>query len=82
MTTSSPSSETALDEREVGRPTETESYDIDIESFDKVNKETLAAFMAEQICLAFIHHDRREYEAAIEAFYQVDRHQFAHLDDE
>lgn len=76
------SDETVLDETQIGKPTETEGYDIDVESFEKVDEEALAAFMAEQICLAMIQHDRREYDATVAAFYQVDRHQFVHLDDE
>lgn len=65
-----------------GTPTEAEGYDIDADSFGQADESTLAAFMAERTCLGYIHHDRREYEAAVEAFYHVDRHQFAHLDDE
>lgn len=37
--------------------------------------------MAMNICRGFITHDDREYEAAIEAFFEVDRHQFPHLTD-
>ena len=79
MTT--PQSKT-VPEVQFGRPTESEGYDINVDSFGEMDEETLAAFMAEQTCLGFIYHDRREYDAAVEAFYQVDRHQFAHLDDE
>lgn len=64
-----------------GTPTDAEEYDIDADSFGEADERTLAAFMAERTCLGFIHHDRREYEAAVEAFYHVDRHQFAHLTD-
>ena len=38
--------------------------------------------MAERLCAGFVHHDRRERDAAIEAFAAVDRLQFAHVDDE
>ncbi|WP_122088868.1 hypothetical protein [Halalkalicoccus subterraneus] len=65
-----------------GTPTDAEGYDIDADSFGETDETSLAAFMAEQTCLGFIYHDRREYEAAVEAFYRVDRHQFAHLTDE
>lgn len=41
-----------------------------------------AGYMAEQLCLGFKHHDEREREACVEAFFEVDRRQFAHLDDE
>jgi hypothetical protein len=40
----------------------------------------VASEMAEQICLGFRWHDRREREKAIDAFAIVDRYQFAHLD--
>lgn len=65
-----------------GTPTDAEGYDIDADSFGEADEHSLAAFMAERTCLGFIYHDRREYEAAVEAFYHVDRHQFAHLADE
>ncbi|MEM4780629.1 MAG: hypothetical protein QXG03_03570 [Halalkalicoccus sp.] len=65
-----------------GTPTDAEGYDIDADSFGEADESTLAQLMAEQTCLGFIYHDRREYEAAVEAFYRVDRHQFAHLSDE
>lgn len=39
-----------------------------------------AAHMAEQICLGFQAHDRRERETAVEAFATVDALQFPHLD--
>lgn len=65
-----------------GTPTDAEGYDIDADSFAEADESTLAAFMAEQTCLGFIYHDRREYEATVEAFYRVDRHQFAHLSEE
>jgi hypothetical protein len=42
----------------------------------------LAAEMAEQICLGFRWHDRREYDRAVEAFTAVDTRQFPHLDAE
>jgi hypothetical protein len=65
-----------------GTPTDAEGYDIDTDTFGESDENTLATFMAEQTCLGFIHHDRREYEATVSAFYHVDRHQFAHLSDE
>ncbi len=65
-----------------GTPTDAEGYDIDTDAFDESDEPELARFMAEQTCLGFIYHDRREYEAAVSAFYHVDRHQFAHLTDE
>jgi hypothetical protein len=65
-----------------GTPTDAEGYDIDADAFGEADEDALAAFMAEQTCLGFIHHDRRERAAAVEAFYRVDRHQFAHLSDE
>lgn len=42
---------------------------------------TTARHMAEQLCRGFVHHDNRNRDAAIEAFLEVDRRQFAHLDD-
>lgn len=65
-----------------GTPTDAEGYDIDTDSFGDADESKLAEFMAEQTCLGFIYHDRREYEATISAFYHVDRHQFAHLSNE
>jgi len=41
-----------------------------------------AALMAEQLCRGFKHHDGRERDACVAAFFEVDRRQFAHLDDE
>jgi hypothetical protein len=38
--------------------------------------------MAEQLCEGFVHHDQRNRDAAVEAFTEVDRRQFAHLDEE
>ena len=40
-----------------------------------------ARFMAEQVCSGFQLHDRRQRSEAFEAFYAVDRNQFAHLSD-
>jgi hypothetical protein len=37
--------------------------------------------MADRLCRGFIHHDRREREAAVEAFAAVDTLQFAHVDE-
>lgn len=65
-----------------GTPTDVEGYDIDADAFGEADERDLARFMSEQTCLGFIYHDRREYEATVEAFYHVDRHQFAHLSDE
>jgi hypothetical protein len=42
--------------------------------------ESVSAYMADQLCRGFIYHDRREREAAVEAFAAVDTLQFAHLD--
>lgn len=42
---------------------------------------TTAAYMAEQLCQGFRSHDDRERERSVEAFFEVDRRQFAHLDD-
>lgn len=63
-------------------PTDAEEYDIDVRTFGTDPDDDLAAYVAEQLCLGFILHDRREYEAAVEAFYEVDRFQFPHLDDD
>jgi hypothetical protein len=41
-----------------------------------------ARHMAEQICAGFQYHDRNQRADAIDAFYEVDRNQFAHLDDD
>lgn len=43
--------------------------------------DTLAEHMAENVCRGFITHDNRDREACVEAFFEVDRHQFAHLSD-
>ena len=48
--------------------------------FGDQTAEGIAREMAEQICLGFRWHDRREREKAIDAFAVVDRHQFAHVD--
>ncbi|WP_101297691.1 hypothetical protein [Halegenticoccus soli] len=40
-----------------------------------------ARYMARRICRGFVAHDDRDWEGAVEAFYEVDRRQFAHLDD-
>lgn len=40
--------------------------------------EQRARYMAEQICTGFQLHDYGQREEAIEAFYEVDKHQFAH----
>lgn len=47
---------------------------------DSVPTSATASYMADQLCRGFIHHDRRERDAAIDAFAAVDRLQFAHLD--
>lgn len=39
-----------------------------------------ATYMADRLCAGFIHHDRRNYEASVEAFAAVDALQFQHLD--
>lgn len=41
-----------------------------------------ARFVAERICSGFQLHDRRQRDECSEAFYAVDRHQFAHIDDD
>jgi hypothetical protein len=41
-----------------------------------------ASYMAEQTCLGFIAHDDGRHEAAVEAFFEVDRRQFPHVGDE
>lgn len=41
-----------------------------------------ASYMAEQTCLGFIAHDDGRHGAAVDAFFQVDRRQFPHVDDE
>lgn len=50
------------------------------DSSDGERTESIAAYMADQLCRGFIYHDRREREAAVEAFAAVDTLQFAHLD--
>lgn len=66
---------TALPFQESGR--ETAAANVSVRSIDD-----LAGHMAENICRGFITHDDRDREACIEAFFEVDRHQFAHLDAE
>jgi len=51
----------------------------DSDSTDRIDR--VAAHMADRLCRGFVHHDRREYGAAVEAFAAVDRLQFAHLDE-
>lgn len=46
------------------------------------SQERQARFLAERICSGFQLHDRRQREESVEAFYAVDRNQFAHLDNE
>lgn len=46
-----------------------------------VDRSELAAYMGRQVCLGFVHHDRREWGETVTSFYAVDRHQFAHLSD-
>lgn len=41
-----------------------------------------ARYLAERICSGFQLHDRRQRDESVEAFFAVDRHQFAHLDDD
>lgn len=43
--------------------------------------EETACYMADQLCRGFIHHDRREYDASVRAFGNVDVLQFAHVDE-
>lgn len=40
-----------------------------------------AEHMAENVCRGFITHDERDRAACVEAFFEVDRHQFRHLTD-
>lgn len=47
---------------------------------EKNGLERRARYMAEQICSGFQLHDRRQRQEAEEAFYALDRNQFAHLD--
>lgn len=49
---------------------------------EAADAEALSTHLAESICEGFLRHDRRDREGAVEAFFEVDRHQFAHLDDE
>lgn len=48
---------------------------------EETGQEATPAHLAEKICEGFVRHDRRDREGAVEAFFEVDRHQFAHLDD-
>lgn len=41
-----------------------------------------ASYMAKQVIEGFIAHDTGDREAAIDSFYQVDKRQFAHLEDD
>jgi hypothetical protein len=41
-----------------------------------------ASYMAEQTCLGFIAHDDGRHDAAVDAFFEVDRRQFSHVGDE
>ena len=44
--------------------------------------ERQARYLAEQYCSGFQLHDRRQHADAVEAFHEVDRHQFTHLSDD
>lgn len=44
--------------------------------------EQRARYMAEQICAGFQYHDRGQRADSVDAFYAVDRNQFAHLEDD
>lgn len=44
--------------------------------------ERVARHMARELCAGFRYHDRGERDAAVESFTEVDRRQFAHVDDE
>lgn len=48
----------------------------------RADRGDLAEYMGRQVCLGFVHHDRREWHETVASFYAVDRHQFAHLGDE
>lgn len=60
----------ATDEKEIEDP----YYSLDQNTGDKI-----AGWMAEQSCMGFRHHDADRKEAAVEAFFVVDRNQFEHL---
>ncbi len=47
-----------------------------------ISREDAPREMARQICNGFVQHDRRNYDAAVEAFEFVDRLQFRHIDSE
>lgn len=47
-----------------------------------VDREVRPDHLAEKICEGFVRHDRRDREGAVEAFFEVDRNQFAHIDDD
>lgn len=40
-----------------------------------------AEYMAKQVCLGFQAHDEGDRDGAVDAFFEVDRRQFAHVDD-
>lgn len=49
---------------------------------DAQTVERVARHMARELCAGFRYHDRGERDAAVESFAEVDRRQFAHVDDE
>lgn len=59
-----------------------ETTDGDASSVDEYGIDRQARYLAEQYCSGFQLHDRRQREESLEAFYTVDRNQFAHLDDD
>ena len=70
--TSVPSSTDAPNERQAPEATEAPDGGPAVDD--------LAEHAAEKICEGFLMHDRRDREGAVEAFFAVDRLQFAHLD--
>lgn len=49
---------------------------------EQPSSDSMASYMADQLCKGFIYHDQRKREEAIEAFTAVDILQFAHLDED
>ena len=58
---------------------EMEDYTISLDDFERAEETDKAEHMAEQMCIAFMYHDRREWGMGVRALYQTERLQFPFL---
>lgn len=58
---------------------EMEDYTISLDEFERADETDKAEHMAEQMCIAFMYHDRREWGMGVQALYQTERLQFPFL---